>query len=144
MEKLWERENRYGKNLHCSFSSRLPFDVTDKARMNSSNSMEPSWTGREKEKRERRKQTHTHKYTHTGSQTERQRKQISADIRQLTFCGCGEKGELMGWEPRQTTPMSHKYYEERKKKLSRRRTQGIYDRPSDKWEATAGGARTLT
>ena len=28
--------------LHCNFSSKLPFDVTDRARINSSNSIEPS------------------------------------------------------------------------------------------------------
>lgn len=45
---LWRRAKPLGEipneiYLQWSFSSRFPRDVTDKARMNSSNSIEPSW-----------------------------------------------------------------------------------------------------
>lgn len=38
-----EHEKRCWSYLQCNFSSRLPRDVTDNARINSSNSIDPSW-----------------------------------------------------------------------------------------------------
>lgn len=106
------------RHLHCSFSSRLPFDVTDKARMNSSNSMEPSWraiktewAGREK-KREESGHTHTHTHaavrtqkdthTHTRSETKKanQCRHQTVDILWLVGTGRVVKGRA--------TPMVHK------------------------------------
>lgn len=37
------QQQKKENNLQCSFSSRFPLDVTDNARMNSSNSIDPSF-----------------------------------------------------------------------------------------------------
>lgn len=50
-----EHEKRCWSYLQCNFSSRLPRDVTDNARINSSNSIDPSWKAiQEKKTKENR------------------------------------------------------------------------------------------